>query len=89
MVKGVLTHCNARGIGRPPITAPPGRDLFRGRRIEAANACMFMPTKREPLLQGARLTAWELSQRGIDVTLISAIRWPPKSMRERAGCRPW
>ena len=23
-----------------------------------------------PLLQGARLTAWELQQRGIDVTLI-------------------
>ena len=31
---------------------------------------MCMPTKLGRCLQGARLTAWELQQRGIDVTLI-------------------
>jgi methylthioribose-1-phosphate isomerase len=64
---GVLTHCNAGGLA----TADYGTALAvmftaaqEGRRFH-----VFADETR-PLLQGARLTAWELQQRGIDVTLI-------------------
>jgi len=64
---GVLTHCNAGGLA----TADYGTALAvlftaadRGRRFQ-----VFADETR-PLLQGARLTAWELHQRGIDTTLI-------------------
>jgi methylthioribose-1-phosphate isomerase len=64
---GVLTHCNAGGLA----TAEYGTALAvlftaaeRGRRFE-----VFVDETR-PLLQGARLTAWELQQAGIDSTLI-------------------
>jgi methylthioribose-1-phosphate isomerase len=65
--QGVLTHCNAGGLA----TADYGTALAvmfaaaeQGRRFH-----VFADETR-PLLQGARLTAWELQQRGIDVTLI-------------------
>jgi methylthioribose-1-phosphate isomerase len=65
--RGVLTHCNAGGLA----TAGYGTALAvmfaaaeQGRRFR-----VFADETR-PLLQGARLTAWELKQRGIDVTLI-------------------
>ncbi len=64
---GVLTHCNAGGLA----TADYGTALAvlfsaaeQGRRFH-----VFADETR-PLLQGARLTAWELKQRGIDVSLI-------------------
>jgi methylthioribose-1-phosphate isomerase len=64
---GVLTHCNAGGLA----TAEYGTALAvlfaaheTGRRF-----CVFVDETR-PLLQGARLTAWELAQAGIDATLI-------------------
>jgi methylthioribose-1-phosphate isomerase len=64
---GVLTHCNAGGLA----TADYGTALAvlfaaaeQGRRFH-----VFADETR-PLLQGARLTAWELQQRGIDVTVI-------------------
>jgi methylthioribose-1-phosphate isomerase len=64
---GVLTHCNAGGLA----TADYGTAL----------ACMFAAHEQgkrfhvfvdetRPLLQGSRLTAWELMQHGIDTTLI-------------------
>jgi methylthioribose-1-phosphate isomerase len=63
----VLTHCNAGGLA----TADYGTAL----------ACMFAAHEQgkrfhvfvdetRPLLQGARLTAWELMQHGIESTLI-------------------
>jgi len=65
--QGVLTHCNAGGLA----TADYGTALAvmftaaeKGRRFQ-----VFADETR-PLLQGARLTAWELHQRGIDVALI-------------------
>ena len=65
--QGVLTHCNAGGLA----TADYGTALAvmfaaaeQGRRFR-----VFADETR-PLLQGARLTTWELQQRGIDVTLI-------------------
>jgi methylthioribose-1-phosphate isomerase len=64
---GVLTHCNAGGLA----TAEYGTALSvfftcqdLGKPIK-----VFVDETR-PLLQGARLTAWELAQRGIDATLI-------------------
>lgn len=64
---GVLTHCNAGALA----TSEYGTALAlmyaaheRGRRFHA-----YVDETR-PLLQGARLTAWELKQAGIDATLI-------------------
>jgi methylthioribose-1-phosphate isomerase len=64
---GVLTHCNAGGLA----TADYGTALSvlftaaeQGRRFQ-----VYVDETR-PLLQGARLTAWELQQRQIDATLI-------------------
>jgi methylthioribose-1-phosphate isomerase len=64
---GLLTHCNAGalataryGTALAPIYL--GQDLGYGFKVFA--------DETRPLLQGARLTAWELAQAGIDVTLI-------------------
>jgi methylthioribose-1-phosphate isomerase len=65
--QGVLTHCNAGGLA----TAEYGTALAvmftaaeQGRRFHV------YADETRPLLQGARLTAWELHQAGIPVTLI-------------------
>jgi methylthioribose-1-phosphate isomerase len=65
--KGVLTHCNAGGLA----TADYGTALAV-MFTAAADGKIFhvFADETRPLLQGARLTAWELMQRGIDVTLI-------------------
>jgi methylthioribose-1-phosphate isomerase len=64
---GVLTHCNAGGLA----TAEYGTALSvlftaqdQGKQLH-----IYVDETR-PLLQGARLTAWELMQRGIPATLI-------------------
>ena len=64
---GVLTHCNAGGLA----TSEYGTALSvfftcqdQGKRLH-----VFVDETR-PLLQGSRLTAWELHQRGIEATLI-------------------
>jgi methylthioribose-1-phosphate isomerase len=64
---GVLTHCNAGGLA----TAEYGTALavfFAAH--EAGKRLQVYADETRPLLQGARLTAWELRQRDIDVTLI-------------------
>ncbi|MEN6452253.1 MAG: S-methyl-5-thioribose-1-phosphate isomerase [Thermoguttaceae bacterium] len=65
--QGVLTHCNAGGLA----TSDYGTALavfFAA--AEAGKTLHVYADETRPLLQGARLTAWELKQRGIDVTLI-------------------
>ncbi|WP_419881087.1 S-methyl-5-thioribose-1-phosphate isomerase [Peribacillus sp. B-H-3] len=64
----VLTHCNAGGIA----TARYGTALapFHLAAEKGINLRVFACETR-PVLQGARLTAWELMQAGVDVTLIS------------------
>jgi methylthioribose-1-phosphate isomerase len=65
--QGVLTHCNAGGLA----TSDYGTALavfFAAQ--EAGKQLHVYADETRPLLQGARLTAWELAQRGIDVTLI-------------------
>jgi len=64
---GVLTHCNAGGLatsGRGTALAALFQAHEDGRRFRV------YADETRPLLQGARLTAWELQQAGIDVTLI-------------------
>ena len=63
----ILTHCNAGGLA----TADYGTALAvmftahdQGKRIAV------YADETRPLLQGARITAWELKHAGIDVTLI-------------------
>jgi methylthioribose-1-phosphate isomerase len=65
--QGVLTHCNAGGLA----TADYGTALavFFAAHESGKRLHVFADETR-PLLQGARLTAWELQQRGIDCTLI-------------------
>jgi len=64
---GVLTHCNAGGLA----TAEYGTALavlFAAK--ESGKRFQVYVDETRPLLQGARLTAWELMQHGIDTTLI-------------------
>jgi methylthioribose-1-phosphate isomerase len=64
---GILTHCNAGGLA----TAEFGTALAvvfaavaQGKRVRV------YADETRPLLQGARLTTWELMARGVDVTLL-------------------
>lgn len=64
---GILTHCNAGALA----TAGQGTALSvifeahkRGRKFKV------YADETRPLLQGARLTAWELQQAGVDVTVV-------------------
>ncbi len=65
---GVLTHCNAGGLATSELgTALAPMYVAQSRGV---NFRVYADETR-PLLQGARLTAWELQQSGIDVTLIT------------------
>lgn len=64
---GLLTHCNAGAIA----TAKYGTALapiYLGQ--EKGYDFKVYADETRPLLQGARLTAWELNEAGVDVTLI-------------------
>jgi methylthioribose-1-phosphate isomerase len=65
--QGILTHCNAGGLA----TAEYGTALaVLYTAAEQGKQFHVFADETRPLLQGARLTAWELQQAGIDVTLI-------------------
>jgi methylthioribose-1-phosphate isomerase len=65
--QGVLTHCNAGGLA----TSDYGTALaVVYAAVEAGKRVHVYADETRPLLQGARLSAWELKRRGIDVTLI-------------------
>jgi methylthioribose-1-phosphate isomerase len=64
---GILTHCNAGALA----TAGQGTALsliFEAHKKQKRFKVYVDETR--PLLQGARLTAWELQQAGVDVTVI-------------------
>ncbi len=64
---GILTHCNAgrlAAVQYGTALAP----IYVGTE-QGKNFKVFADETR-PLLQGARLTAWELNQAGIDVTVL-------------------
>ncbi len=65
---GVLTHCNAGALATSELgtaTAPMYLAHAAGTRFRV------YADETRPLLQGARLTSWELKQSGLDVTLIT------------------
>lgn len=64
---GVLTHCNAGPIATSKYGTAQGPLLLSKER--GLNIKVFADETR-PLLQGARLTAYELHRAGVDVTLI-------------------
>jgi len=64
---GVLTHCNAGSLATSEYgtaTAPMYVAHAAGRKFRV------YADETRPLLQGARLTAWELARAGIDVTVL-------------------
>jgi methylthioribose-1-phosphate isomerase len=64
----ILTHCNAGSLatgGYGTATAAMLVAKEQGKRIQV------IADETRPVLQGARLTAWELMQEGIQVTLIT------------------
>jgi methylthioribose-1-phosphate isomerase len=65
---GVLTHCNAGRLATSDYgtaTAPMYLAHQRGIRFRVYS------DESRPLLQGSRLTSWELQQAGVDVTVIT------------------
>jgi methylthioribose-1-phosphate isomerase len=64
----VLTHCNAGALatgGMGTALAPIYTAHAAGRRVRV------VADETRPLLQGSRLTAWELARAGVDVTVIA------------------
>lgn len=64
----VLTHCNAGGLATAGYGTALG--VIRSAHHEKKNISVISSETR-PYLQGARLTAWELSRDNIPVTLIT------------------
>lgn len=73
----VMTHCNAGALA----TGGYGTALGVIRSAHKRGLAKVYVGETRPWLQGARLTAWELAQDGIPVTLIadSAAAWLMKS----------
>jgi len=63
----ILTHCNTGFL----VTAGIGTALgIVYTAVEKGKKVKVYVDETRPLLQGARLTAWELKMKGIDITLI-------------------
>jgi len=81
--KGILTHCNAGGLA----TSGYGTALGVVRSaLEAGKKCAVFADETRPWLQGARLTAWELLQDGIPVTLLPDVAAASLLASGRIGC---
>jgi methylthioribose-1-phosphate isomerase len=65
---GVLTHCNAGALATCGYGTALG--VFRA-AIESGKKLHVFADETRPFLQGARLTAWELTKDGIPTTLIA------------------
>lgn len=64
----VLTHCNAGALATAGFGTALGI-LYAAQ--EAGKRLHVIAGETRPLLQGARLTAWELQKHGMDVTVIT------------------
>ena len=64
----VLTHCNAGALACSSWGTALG--VIRS-AVDAGKDVKVIACETRPLLQGARLTAWELARDGIDVTVIT------------------
>ena len=81
--RGILTHCNAGGLA----TSGYGTALGVVRAaIESGKKCDVFADETRPWLQGARLTAWELLQDGIPVTLLPDVAAASLLGSGRIGC---
>ena len=64
--RNILTHCNAGGLA----TAGEGTALAVLFELARRGEVAVYADETRPLLQGARLTTWELQQAGVPVTLL-------------------
>ena len=81
--RGILTHCNAGGLA----TAGYGTALGVIRAaLESGKKCDVFADETRPWLQGARLTAWELLQDGIPVTLLPDVAAASLLSSGKVGC---
>jgi methylthioribose-1-phosphate isomerase len=64
----ILTHCNAGALACSSWGTALG--VIRS-AVEGGKRVKVIACETRPLLQGARLTAWELARDGIDVTVIT------------------
>ena len=65
--EGLLTHCNTGRLATPGIGTALG--IIHRAHQQEKNIHVYI-TETRPLLQGARLTAWELKKEDIPYTLI-------------------
>ncbi len=63
----VLTHCNAGGLATSDYGTALGV-IYAAK--EAGKTIYVYSNETRPLLQGSRLTAWELDRNGVDVTVL-------------------
>ena len=66
--EGLLTHCNTGGLATAGIGTALG--VIRRAHVQGKRLHVYADETR-PLLQGGRLTAWELQRLGIPATLIT------------------
>ncbi|MEZ6021770.1 MAG: hypothetical protein R3F17_17255 [Planctomycetota bacterium] len=81
---GLLTHCNAGALataGMGTALAPMYVAHSQGKSFR-----VYAPTKRVRFCKGARISAWELHQAGIDVTVITD-NMAAKVMQGKAASR--
>jgi methylthioribose-1-phosphate isomerase len=64
----VLVHCNAGPLATAGYGTALGAVLFAA---EQGKKIKVLATETRPVLQGARITAWELKKAGVPVTLIA------------------
>jgi methylthioribose-1-phosphate isomerase len=66
--EAVLTHCNSGGLATAGLGTALGVVL---RAFQAGLVSHVFVDETRPLLQGARLTAWELARAGVPHTLVT------------------
>jgi methylthioribose-1-phosphate isomerase len=81
--KGILTHCNAGALATAGIGTALG--VIRA-ALRSGKQCAVFAGETRPWLQGARLTAWELLQDGIPVTLLPDVAAASLLSSGRVGC---
>ncbi len=63
----ILTHCNAGGLATADFGTALGV-IYAA--VEMGKSIKVFADETRPLLQGSRLTAWELEKSGVDVTVL-------------------
>ena len=66
--EAVLTHCNTGGLATAGVGTALGVIL---KAVELGKKVFVWVDETRPLLQGARLTTWELQQHGVPHTLLT------------------